>query len=48
MDGSGSPVIDRVIKWGVAVDLKRCTGCQACTMGDGEVEVIMLPMFGGG
>ena len=20
------------VKWGVAVDLKRCTGCQACTM----------------
>ena len=20
------------VKWGVAVDLKRCTGCQSCTM----------------
>lgn len=32
MDGSVNPVITDVIKWGVAVDLKRCTGCQACTM----------------
>jgi len=21
-----------VVRWGVAVDLKRCTGCQACTL----------------
>ena len=22
----------RKVKWGVAVDLKRCVGCQSCTM----------------
>lgn len=22
----------RIVKWGVAVDLKRCVGCQSCTM----------------
>ncbi len=32
MDGSMKTVKTDVIKWGVAVDLKRCTGCQACTM----------------
>ena len=32
MDGSGGSVINGVIKWGVAIDLKRCTGCQACTV----------------
>ena len=25
-------VESRAVKWGVAVDLKRCVGCQSCTM----------------
>jgi len=32
MEGSITSVTAGVVKWGVAVDLKRCTGCQACTM----------------
>jgi molybdopterin-containing oxidoreductase family iron-sulfur binding subunit len=32
MDGSATSVASRVIRWGVAVDLKRCTGCQSCTV----------------
>ena len=32
MEGSFTSVKADVVKWGVAVDLKRCTGCQACTM----------------
>ncbi len=32
MEGSITSVTADVVKWGVAVDLKRCTGCQACTM----------------
>ena len=32
MDGSRVTTTVSVVKWGVAVDLKRCTGCQACTM----------------
>jgi ferredoxin len=29
---SGKPETRGRRKWGVAVDLKRCTGCQACTL----------------
>lgn len=32
MEQSVASVTADVVKWGVAVDLKRCTGCQACTM----------------
>ncbi len=32
MDGSLGAAVNGAIKWGVAVDLKRCIGCQACTM----------------
>lgn len=27
-----NPVESRTVKWGVAVDLKRCVGCQSCTI----------------
>ena len=29
---SVNSVASRAVKWGVAVDLKRCVGCQSCTM----------------
>src|SRR6266508_440930 len=32
MAGNGKPETRAPIRWGVAVDLKRCTGCQACTL----------------
>jgi dimethyl sulfoxide reductase iron-sulfur subunit len=27
-----NPVAAKPVRWGVAIDLKRCTGCQSCTM----------------
>ena len=32
MAGNVNTVESRTVKWAVAVDLKRCVGCQSCTM----------------
>ena len=32
MAESVKPVAGMPVKWGVAIDLKRCVGCQSCTM----------------
>ncbi len=32
MAGSVQSVESRAVKWGVVVDLKRCVGCQSCTV----------------